>query len=60
MASDRDDLNAPQQDNEDPYQYANRRGRAAKERGGDWRDNPHTPGTREWFAFEDGLTEDRS
>ncbi len=41
---------------EDPYQYAHRRGTAAKENGGDWRDNPHLPGTREWFEFNDGLT----
>jgi hypothetical protein len=41
---------------EDPYQHARRRGENAKSRGGDWRDNPHTPGTREWFEFNDGLT----
>ena len=40
---------------EDPFQYARRRGQAAAENGGSWRDNPHTPGTREWFEFNDGL-----
>ena len=29
-------------------------GRRSHEAGGDWRDNPHAPGTRDWFAFEDG------
>lgn len=33
---------------------AEQAGRAAQESGGDWRDNPHRLGTREWFAFEDG------
>lgn len=42
-------------DGEDPYQYAHRRGAEAAGSGGDWRDNPHTPGTREWFEFDDGL-----
>lgn len=49
-------LGGPRSENEDPYQYAHRRGQFAAERGGDWRDNPHTPGTREWFEFEDGLS----
>ncbi len=43
--------------NEDPYQYAHRMGRTAASNGGDWRDNPHLPGTREWFEFDDGLKE---
>jgi hypothetical protein len=29
-------------------------GKQAQESGGSWRDNPHRPGTRDWFAFEDG------
>ena len=29
-------------------------GKQTQEQGGDWRDNPHRPGTRDWFAFEDG------
>lgn len=32
-------------------------GRAAAENDGDWRDNPHLPGTTDWFAFNDGLEE---
>lgn len=29
-------------------------GRRCHEAGGDWRDNPHRPGSADWFAFEDG------
>ena len=47
----------PRRPDEDPYQYARRRGREAGQRGGDWHDNPHTPGTREYYEFEDGLSE---
>lgn len=32
-------------------------GRRVQESGGSWRDDPHRPGTREWFAFEDGRRE---
>lgn len=37
----------------DPYDRAREAGQDAAERGGDWRDNPYTPGSREWFEFED-------
>lgn len=36
---------------------AREKGRESAERGGDWRDNPHSHGSREWFAFEDGRRE---
>lgn len=29
-------------------------GREAQEQGGSWRDNPHRPGSTDWFAYEDG------
>jgi hypothetical protein len=29
-------------------------GRKAQEQGGSWRDNPHRPGTRDYYAYEDG------
>lgn len=32
-------------------------GRKVQEAGGSWRDNPHQPGTRDWFAFEEGRQE---
>lgn len=51
----RADCMAAQRTNETCHEYAHRRGSEARSRGGDWRDNPHTPGTREWFEFEDGL-----
>jgi hypothetical protein len=38
---------------ESPYDRAARKGRESGESGGDWRDNPHTPGTREHYEFAD-------
>lgn len=32
-------------------------GRQAGAAGGDWRDNRYTPGTREYYEFEDGRAE---
>lgn len=29
-------------------------GKKSQEQGGDWRDNNHRRGSREWFAFEEG------
>lgn len=29
-------------------------GQQSAENGGTWRDNPHQPGSREWYEFEDG------
>ena len=36
---------------------AEQEGRESAERGEDWTANPYHPGTREWFAFEDGRRE---
>ena len=47
-------LSRPRQPAESPYQYANRQGQAAATNNGSWRDNPFTPGTREYFEFNDG------
>ena len=45
---------------ENCHQKAARLGREAKANGGDWRDNPYSPGTRQWFEFNDSLTGDGS
>jgi hypothetical protein len=29
-------------------------GKQTQEDGGSWRDNPHRPGTTDYYAFEDG------
>lgn len=34
----------------DPYEE----GKKVQEEGGSWRDNPHTPGTASYYAYEDG------
>ncbi|MDE2102671.1 MAG: hypothetical protein KGL39_35835 [Patescibacteria group bacterium] len=41
----------------DPYEEGRRKGQESAERGGDWRDNPHALGTRQWFEFEEGRRE---
>jgi hypothetical protein len=52
--------NEKRRNNEDPYQYARRRGEEAAKQGCDWRSNPHLPGTREWFEFDEGLKSQES
>lgn len=42
---------------ESPYERAAREGRESGQKGGDWRDNPYTPGTRQYYEFEDGQKE---
>lgn len=38
---------------ESRHDRARREGEESGRRGGDWRDNPHTPGTREYYEFQD-------
>lgn len=41
------------------YERARREGRLTAATGGDWQDNPYTPGMREYYAFLAGLEEGR-
>lgn len=38
--------------NDEHSEYA--KGKESAEKNGSWRDNPHRPGTREYYEFEDG------
>lgn len=40
---------------ESPYVKARRLGAEAAARGEGWQANPYTPGTRQWFEFDDQL-----
>lgn len=41
----------------DRERKAEEAGKKCQEQGGDWRDNPHRHGSREYFAYEEGRRE---